>query len=110
MNRIGVIGTNDNIKVFSMCGIDAFLVKDKSEATKIIDKLANQKFAIIFVTESIVKQIPDTILKYKYKLTPTITPIPDLLPAQGPSFASESLAIDVKKATGSDISINYTED
>lgn len=110
MHRIGIIGTNDNIKAFSMCGIDAFLVKDKSEAIKVIDKLASQKFAIIFVTESIVKQIPNTILKYKYKITPTITPIPDQIPTKGPSFASESLAIDVKKATGSDISINYTED
>lgn len=110
MHRIGIIGTNDNIKAFSMCGIDSFLVKDKSEAIKVIDKLASQEFAIIFVTESIVKQIPNTILKYKYKITPTITPIPDQSPTKGPSFASESLAIDVKKATGSDISINYTED
>lgn len=110
MHRIGVIGTNDNIKALSMCGIDAFLVEDKSEAVEVIDRLASQKFAIIFVTESIAKQIPETILKYKHRITPTITPIPDQIPVQGPSFASESLAIDVKKATGSDISINDTED
>ena len=56
------------------------------------------------------RHITETILKYKHSITPTITPIPDQIPVQGPSFASESLAIDVKKATGSDISINDTED
>ena len=110
MHRIAIIGIDDNIKAFAMCGMDAFVVEDEAQAQKLIDRLASQKFAIIFVTESIIKKIPNAISKYKHSTTPSITSIPDLFPKKGQSFASEILSINVKKATGSDIFINDSED
>ena len=110
MHRIAIIGIDDNIKAFAMCGMDAFVVENEAEAQQLIDRLASQKFAIIFVAESIIKKIPNTVSKYKHSKTPAITSIPDPFPKKGPSFASEILSINVKKATGSDIFINDAED
>ncbi len=110
MNRIAVVGDNDSINAFSLCGVDVYLVENADNAANIIDDLAAKQFSIIFVVESIIKKIPDTILKYKHKAIPAITAISDNFPSSSSSYASNMLSDNVKKATGTDIFVNDMED
>ncbi len=106
-NRIGVIGDKDSVLAFKAVGIEVFDAKTADEVKDLITKLSNQEFAVLFVTEDLAEQIPDTLAKAKTKPFPAIVPIPSSKGVSG--FGMDGIKKDVEKAIGTDILFNKEE-
>lgn len=76
MYKIGIIGDIDSIFIFKLLGLDIFPCLSREDAKKIIDNLVYKNYAIIFITESIAKDIIDVIDKYQKRNIPSIVLIP----------------------------------
>jgi len=76
MFKIGVVGDKDSILAFKALGIDVYPVVGPEEGKRTIDKMAAEKYAIIFVTEQIAKDLEETIERYNRELIPAVILIP----------------------------------
>ncbi|KGN01548.1 ATP synthase subunit F [Clostridium novyi A str. 4570] len=76
MYKIGVVGDKDSVLAFKAIGIDVYPVIEEEEARKTIDKMALNKYAVIFVTEQVAKGIEETIERYNRETLPAIILIP----------------------------------
>ncbi len=76
MYKIGVVGDKDSILAFKALGIDVYPVTEPDEARITINKMAAEKYAIIFVTEQIAKDLEETIERYNRELIPAVILIP----------------------------------
>nr|WP_272507421.1 V-type ATP synthase subunit F [Clostridium aestuarii] len=76
MYKIGVVGDKDSVLAFKAIGIDVYPVIEAAEAQKTIDKMAMEKYAVIFVTEQVAKDIEETVERYNRQMIPAIILIP----------------------------------
>ena len=74
--KIGIIGNKDAILPFRIIGFDIYPVKTASEAQETIHNLVEQNYGIIYLTEDIAKEIPETIGHYDTQVTPAIILLP----------------------------------
>ena len=74
--KIGVVGDKDSVLAFKALGIDVFPVVENDEARKVVDKLAMNDYAVIFVTEQVAQGIPETIERYTREMLPAVILIP----------------------------------
>lgn len=74
--QIGVVGHRDAILPFRMIGFQIFPVNSSQEAINTLRKLADDNFGIIYLTEDIAKDIPETLNHYDSQLTPAVILIP----------------------------------
>ncbi|EEY35054.1 V-type ATP synthase subunit F [Pseudoleptotrichia goodfellowii] len=101
MHKIGVVGDKDSILAFRVLGVDVYPAVGKEEARKIIDKLASDKYGIIFVTEQIAQLVEETIERYNRDLIPAIILIPNNQGSLGTGI--QKINDYVEKAIGSNI-------
>ncbi len=101
MYKIGVIGDKDSILGFKVLGISVFPTTDGKKASKIIKKLSQEKYAIIFITEQLAKDIEETIDEYKQSVMPAIILIPNNQGTLG--LGIDGVKKSVEKAIGADI-------
>lgn len=76
-HKIGVVGDKDSIMAFKMLGFDVFFASKAQEARELVDDLAKQDYGIIFLTEQLAVQIPETVIRYDERLTPAVILIPN---------------------------------
>jgi V/A-type H+-transporting ATPase subunit F len=100
MNKIGVVGDSDSIIGFKALGIDVFPAAG-GEVMKAINRLANEGYAIIFVTEEAAETAAETIDRYKTSPYPAIIPIPGNRGTTG--FGMKGIRDNVEKAIGTNI-------
>lgn len=101
MYRIGVVGDKDSILAFKALGIDVYPVTEPDEARITINKMAAEKYAIIFVTEQIAKDLEETIERYNRELIPAVILIPS---NQGSlNIGMQRINDNVEKAVGVNI-------
>lgn len=101
MFKIGVVGDKDSILAFKALGIDVYPVVESEEGKRTIDKMAAEKYAIIFVTEQIAKDLGETIERYNRELIPAVILIPS---NQGSlNIGIERINDNVEKAVGVNI-------
>lgn len=99
--KIGVVGDKDSVLAFKALGIDVFQVALDDEARRIIDKLAMNDYAVIFVTEQVAQGIQETIERYTKKMLPAIILIPS---NQGTlNIGMQRINDNVEKAVGINI-------
>ena len=101
MHKIGVVGDKDSILAFRALGVDVYPAVAKEESRKIIDKLASDKYGIIFVTEQIAQLVEETIERYNRDLIPAIILIPNNQGSLGTGI--QKINDYVEKAIGSNI-------
>lgn len=101
MHRIAVIGDRDSVLGFKALGFTVIYADEPEQAAHVINRLAREQCAIIFVTERLAARIPETIERYKAALTPAIIPIPDNQGTTG--FGMKQLSDNVEKAIGVNI-------
>ena len=101
MYKIGIVGDKDSIFSFKALGLETFQCNDDNKARKIIDGLARDNYAIIFVTENIAKNIMDTIERYQKKYIPSIILIPSSNGSLG--IGIQKISDNVEKAVGLNI-------
>ena len=100
-SKIGVVGDKDSILGFRMLGFDVRFVNDGKEARKVIDKMAEENFGVIYLTEQIAELIPDTIDRYDSMMTPAVILIPNHNGSQG--IGRVRVEKNVEKAVGQNI-------
>jgi V/A-type H+/Na+-transporting ATPase subunit F len=101
MHKIGVVGDKDSVLAFKSLGIAVFPVTQPKEASLLINRLAKGDYAVIFVTESIAKDIEETIDRYKTVPFPAIILIPGNQGSLG--LGIQGVKDSVEKAIGADI-------
>lgn len=101
MYKIGVVGERDAVIAFLALGITVNAVDDSSEAMKAVDSMARDGYGIIFITETIAKDIKETIDRYKSEMVPAIILIPGSQGSLG--IGLKAIKDNVEKAVGVDI-------
>lgn len=101
MYRIGVVGDKDSVLAFKSTGIDVYDVADCVEAKVTVDKMAKERYAVIFITEQVAKEINETIERYNRETLPAIILIPS---NQGSlNIGMQRIKDNVEKAVGVNI-------
>jgi V/A-type H+-transporting ATPase subunit F len=101
LNEIAAIGGDDSILLFNAVGIKTFNIDDLALVEKTIFELATNNYRIIYVSEDIYKNIPETLEKYKMTVYPIIIPIP--LKEKSDGIGLKKIKENVEKAIGFDI-------
>ncbi|TQQ84214.1 V-type ATP synthase subunit F [Peptacetobacter hominis] len=102
MYKIGVIGDRDSVIGFKAVGLDTFPCSGAAEAKKVLEELvAEESYAIIYITEGLCKDMTEEIDSYKSLITPAIIPIPGIEGSLGIGIAG--VKKNVEKAVGADI-------
>jgi V/A-type H+-transporting ATPase subunit F len=101
MYKIGAVGERDAIIAFLALGIEIRPVETKEEAMAAIDGMAREGYGIIFLTETIAKDVTETIDRYKNSMLPAIILIPSSKGSLG--IGLSRIKDNVEKAIGVDI-------
>lgn len=101
MHKVAVIGDVDSVLAFKALGLDVFTPYDKDEIRKTLDQAARDDYGIIYITEQLAVQIPETIDRYTTEMVPAIILIPS---NQGSlNIGLDRINEQVERAVGSNI-------
>ena len=100
-HKIGVVGDQSSVLVYRMLGFNVFITESSAEASEKIHDLANDRYGVIYVTESVASVIPETIRAYNDKMLPAIILIPDHTGSKG--IGKRRVQESVEKAVGQNI-------
>lgn len=101
MYKVAVIGDRESVLGFAALGLSVFPETDSEKISKLISKLAQNGFAVIYITESAAAGVGEIIQKYRNAKLPAIILIPGITGNTGDGM--KNLHISVEKAVGSDI-------
>lgn len=101
MYKIAVIGDRESIYGFSSLGIEIYPAYSGDEAETLIKKLAEDSYAVIYITEALAKDASEVIEKYSREITPAIILIPGVSGNTGEGMSSVMKSIE--RAVGSSI-------
>ncbi|MGT2845972.1 V-type ATP synthase subunit F [Streptococcus massiliensis] len=99
--KIGVVGNRDAILPFRLIGFQTFPVKEAQEAINILRQLSRDKFGVIYLTEDMAREIPETLAYYDQQVTPAVILIPTHQGSSG--LGRARLQENVEKAVGQNI-------
>ena len=98
---IAVIGDWESVMGFRALGLDTYPVTSVEEARKTVHDLAKTDCAVIYLTETLAKNMADVLARYKDNIQPAIILIPGV--AGNTEQGIRSVKQSVEKAVGSDI-------
>lgn len=101
MDKIAVIGDRESVLVFRVMGVFVCTPDDKEDARRMVDKLAREGYGVIFITEQIAVDIPETIMRYRNEFKPTVILIPNQQGSLG--IGMNDIKKNVEKAVGRNI-------
>ena len=104
MYKIAVLGDRDSIYGFAALGLDIYPVSDVGEAGKTLKRLAEGKYAVIYITEALQAVLGVEMDKYRTNHLPAIIPIPGVAGNTGMGMLNVKKS--VEQAVGSDIIFN----
>ena len=99
--KIGVIGDRQSVQGFAALSIDVYPATSERNIKRLINTLAKDRYAIIFITEQAASLVPETIEKYNTSPFPAISPIPGNQGSMG--VGQETIRRNVEKAIGTNI-------
>lgn len=100
--NIAVIGLSDAILPFKMLGFETHSVINGEEAEEMLQLLTeSEEYGIIYITEDMASQIPDTIRYYDTLMRPAVILVPTHKEQLGIGMAR--IQENVEKAVGADI-------
>ena len=103
-NKLAVIGDKDSVLAFKAVGVDVFDATTAEQAASQLKKLTAERYAVVFIAESLAEQIPELLAKAKLQAYPAVVPIPTGRQPSG--FGMQGIKSDVEKAIGVDILFN----
>lgn len=101
MYKIAIIGDKDSIMGFKAAGIDTFYGEDQKQLEELIDRLAYEQYAVLFITEKAFEMVSQKVAEYDSHMTPAIIPVPGISGNTG--IGMEAVKRSVEKAVGADI-------
>lgn len=107
MYRAAVIGDRDSIYGFAALGLDVFPVEDSETGSKTLRRLAEGKYAVIYITEALAAQLEYELDHYRQQPLPAVIPIPGITGNTG--MGMRMVCKSVEQAVGSDIIFNEND-
>ena len=104
MYKIAVMGDMDSIYGFAALGLDLFPMADPADAGKKLRELAENDYAVIYLTEGLAEKIEAEIDRYKESDLPAIILIPGVSGNTGRGIMAVKKS--VERAVGTDIIFN----
>ncbi len=101
MYKIGVIGDKDSVLGFMAVGFKVFAADDTVQASKLLRQMANEDYAVIYITENLAFRMEEEIARYKDKPIPAVIVIPGKDGTTG--YGMTNLKKSVERAVGADI-------
>jgi len=101
MSKIAIIGDKDSVLGFKVVGVPVFAVTESEQAARLVNKLAKEDYAVLFITEPIIAEIKETIDRYRTLAYPAIIPIPNNRGSLG--LGMKGIRESMEKAIGVDI-------
>lgn len=99
--KIAVVGDKDSVLPFKMIGFDMFDAKTGQAARLEIDRLAKEDYGVIYLTETLAQEIPETLERYRGQAVPALILIPNFKGSQG--LGLQNVQDNVEKAIGQNI-------
>ena len=103
MYKAAVMGDWDSIYGFGALGLST-VVEDGSDperAAEKLSKLAEQKYAVVYLTEPLAARIPETVERMRALSMPAVILIPGI--SGNPGEGMKGVSRSVEQAVGSDI-------
>lgn len=101
MYKIAVLGDRDSIYGFGALGLEVFPIDDGETGAKTVRRLAEEDYAVLYITEALCAQIPQELERLRELPLPAMVPIPGLSGNTGMGMAMVKRS--VEQAVGSDI-------
>ncbi len=101
MYKIAVLGDRDSIYGFGALGLEVFPIDDGETGAKTVRHLAEEDYAVLYITEALCAQIPQELERLRELPLPAVVPIPGLSGNTGMGMAMVKRS--VEQAVGSDI-------
>ena len=101
MYKIAVLGDRDSIYGFGALGLEVFPIDDGETGAKTVRRLAEEDYAVLYITETLCAQIPQELERLRELPLPAVVPIPGLSGNKGMGMAMVKRS--VEQAVGSDI-------
>ncbi len=101
MYKIGVIGEKDAVLGFIALGFSVFPVEGREQAAAVLSELAENQYAVIYITEQTAALIGNEINQYRESRFPAVIPIPGVQGSLG--IGMQGVKKCVEKAVGADI-------
>ena len=101
MYKIAVMGDRDSIYGFAAVGLDTFPVSEPTEGAKTLRHLAENEYAVIYMTEQLAAELAAEVAAYRETRLPAIILIPGVSGNTGMGIANVKKS--VEQAVGSDI-------
>lgn len=99
--EIAVVGDRESIMGFRAIGLSVYPVFNENEARAEIYRLAESNCAVIFLTETLAKNLTDVIARYRGELKPAIILIPGKEGSLG--IGKDTMQSVIERAVGADI-------
>ena len=104
MYKIAVMGDKDSIYGFAALGLDTFPFTDPVAAGRKMRELAENNYAVIYITEALADKLTAEIDHYREQMLPAIILIPGVSGNTGKGI--QSVKKSVEQAVGSYIIFN----
>ena len=101
MYKIAVMGDYDSIYGFSSLGLDIYPTDGEEDEGKLLRRLADGTYGVIYVTEALAARVSEEIDRYRQGIMPIIIEIPGIKGNTGSGV--QSVRKSVEQAVGSDI-------
>ncbi len=101
MYKIAAMGDKDSIYGFASLGVSIFPASDANEGIKILRRLAQAEYGVIYITEQLASQMPAELERFASQSLPAVIPIPGVRGNTG--LGLDNVSKFVEKAVGSDI-------
>ena len=99
--QIAVVGDWESVMGFRALGLDTYPVADPEEARAKVRELAKTDCAVIYLTETMAKNMEDVLSRYKDELRPAIILIPGREGSLG--IGKTNIQRAIERAVGADI-------
>lgn len=101
MYRVAVIGDRDSIYGYAALGLDTYPVSEHAEAVRLLKTIAENDYAVVYITESLASEVAQELEAYQERLLPAVILIPGVSGNTGMGIANVKKS--VEQAVGSDI-------
>ncbi len=105
MYKIAVVGDKESILGFSAIGIDMYPAYEQDDIKKIIPKLIEENYAIIYITENVSIKSEKYLQKFQKNKIPAIITIPSITGST--NYGEKRIKDMVQKAVGIEINFNF---
>ena len=104
MYKIAVLGDRDSIYGFAALGLEVYPVADSETGARTLRNLAEQDYAVIYITEALAKDLESELDRYRESILPAVIPIPGVHGNTGMGIGMVKKS--VEQAVGSDSIFN----